>query len=553
MRIEHFTVQEYQVLHQLTLNMDLGSQSMPDVQKTYKLDLIVGVNGTGKTTLLRLLAELFQRLENKQQDIPFKFSITYLLRNKDEEIKITISNQDEDRLKKLEAGREIGQEKRPFYIKVEDLTGRPPSKEDLVDTIERQYLPNYVVALTSGSEKGWEIGNSPSIDNSGDATLLPRKEQPDFEQNLLGWYQRERKFLEPSPASQTPANQVLSNFLFIRNQYLPLVILCGMLVNIQKQEHILTDALHEVKIKALSGFSLRFNWDESAIFPDDNTFIDRLIKLSSYTIKQNQNQNHSSLLLVFNLHTVEQGKPSAIQRAEELIQLRGDALKLFQDLNLLMQRSIPILQEVNLFFERDYTLTQQTETNLSQTDEQQTFPLHTLEWFSDGEISFLGRFCLFSLLRDVEALVLLDEPEVHFNDYWKRQLVHKLDRALHGEYSHVIMTTHSSITLSDVYSSNIWVMQRNGDFTTDVASPNVRTLGTDPSDIIVHIFGAESAVGAHSSIYIRERVRWILEHVPPDEKVKELKALVEKVGPGYWRYLIRREILSLEAPQIRNS
>ncbi len=43
-------------------------------------------------------------------------------------------------------------------------------------------------------------------------------------------------------------------------------------------------------------------------------------------------------------------------------------------------------------------------------------PLLMLASLSDGERSFLGRMCLFCMLRGQEALVLLDEPEVHFND-----------------------------------------------------------------------------------------------------------------------------------------
>jgi len=48
---------------------------------------------------------------------------------------------------------------------------------------------------------------------------------------------------------------------------------------------------------------------------------------------------------------------------------------------------------------------------------------------SDGERSFLGRLCLMPLLRDSEALVLLDEPEVHFkttgNDTWFSSSIHR--------------------------------------------------------------------------------------------------------------------------------
>ncbi len=43
---------------------------------------------------------------------------------------------------------------------------------------------------------------------------------------------------------------------------------------------------------------------------------------------------------------------------------------------------------------------------------------------SDGEQMFLFRMALFHLLEGYDdALLLLDEPETHFNDKWKREIV----------------------------------------------------------------------------------------------------------------------------------
>ena len=101
------------------------------------------------------------------------------------------------------------------------------------------------------------------------------------------------------------------------------------------------------------------------------------------------------------------------------------------------------LQEVNIFLERE-----NEDNGLKQ-------PLHLFNWLSDGEQSFLGRMCLFNILRQEDTLILLDEPEVHFNDYWKRQIVNMLDGVLQGRNSHVLISTHSSITLTDVPREDI--------------------------------------------------------------------------------------------------
>ncbi|GLV59814.1 hypothetical protein KDH_66380 [Dictyobacter sp. S3.2.2.5] len=267
--------------------------------------------------------------------------------------------------------------------------------------------------------------------------------------------------------------------------------------------------------------------------------------MATYAVKQG-----NDVLLVFHLYD-EHSRRLRQEIIQQLVSLQGNALRFFRWLN---QLTIPhdgkeaILSEVNLFLERDYRTDEEREEKTLLPPERA--PLHMLEWFSDGEVSFLGRLCALSLLRENEALILLDEPEVHFNDYWKRQLVSMLNKFLQDQYSHVIMTTHSSITLSDVYNTNIWVMKRNGIFTEYAAPPNLRTLGTDPSDIIVHIFGAESATGAQSISYIQGEIRRIrLLTTTTQEKIEQLQRLQQNVGPGPLRFLIRREIYALEDEQ----
>ena len=170
-------------------------------------------------------------------------------------------------------------------------------------------------------------------------------------------------------------------------------------------------------------------------------------------------------------------------------------------------------------------------------------PLPT--WLSDGEQSFLGRMCLFSLLGATEALILLDEPEVHFNDYWKRQIVYLLDEVLQGRHSHVLMATHSSIVLTDVSSEDIIVLNREGPYATQAFNPSIHTFAADPSDILVHVFGAPQAAGEQSVT----RIQQVLDGLPdlnPDEQRKQLQELLAVVGLGYWSYRIRRALQDIE-------
>ncbi len=343
---------------------------------------------------------------------------------------------------------------------------------------------------------------------------------------------------------------------------IPYVVLCGLLSDMCNDRKYLQHILGAAKIEKLYGFSLHLYLDKGQIAQDLVPFITRLWECATYIIQTGKNY-----LLVFLFDTQESATKGSSQREwdqkssqpEQLLGEIGDGLTFFtQMLSLIIvdEPNSQIIRKVNLFLKSARSLPQTSTGEMSHAEQPS---LYLFDWLSDGEQSLLGRLCLLPLLSYTEALVLLDEPEVHFNDYWKRQLLQMLNHSLQQHRqgqrpgsSHVIMTTHSSITLSDVANTNIWILERYHDNQSQPTQPLLRTLGTDPSDIIVHVFGAETAVGAFSAAYIREQMT-ISEKLLPDQRLAMLQDLLKRVGPGYWRYLIRREILSLEAPQLWNS
>lgn len=537
MRLQRIYLKEYRVLRDFLIDFDHEQEMrrQEDIltvspQKTYALDLIVGLNGSGKSTLLLALADLFSQLEIPPYFPPFGFEISYLIESVEEvQTSIFLSNLDPET-------REIRQDGRLRFRKGE-------TSEVLIDRVDTHFLPRLVIAFTTGSEQEWSL----YIENRNDARLSETPDRPphppeeNLEKHLVEWYLRESpgKQVAKEQEEEEPQSSP-SRFLFIRANNLPLVILCGLLVDMNRGGHLsdetnteqrwarLQKALSESRIQALRGFSLKFRMNRDLVAVDDRAFIESLAELAHHIIQQG-----SDYLIVFDL---------AVASAEKFIELGGDGMQLFRTLVRLTtprENDEPILREVNLFIERSHT-----EPYIASAA---SSPLHLLGWLSDGEKSFLGRLCLLSLLSNNEALILLDEPEVHFNDYWKRQLVAMLDYTLQGQQSHVLMTTHSSITLSDVFNQDIWILKRNNDHTSEVLKPNLSTLGADPSDIIVYVFGAENATGAQSAAYIENEIRRITsaERETHRWKRERLEYLLRQVGPSHWRFLIRRELHSL--------
>lgn len=165
------------------------------------------------------------------------------------------------------------------------------------------------------------------------------------------------------------------------------------------------------------------------------------------------------------------------------------------------------------------------------------------EELSDGEQMVLGRMALFHLLEgQQDALLLLDEPETHFNDKWKREIVDIIDEAIGNTANDVLISTHSAIVLSDVFSDEIVMVQKTNAGSVAVTIED-KTFATDPSELMVRIFGAHDSIGKRAEEYIES----LMDPAKGTElDVAKIKALVEEMGSGYYRSELRTILNRLE-------
>jgi ABC-type cobalamin/Fe3+-siderophores transport system ATPase subunit len=158
------------------------------------------------------------------------------------------------------------------------------------------------------------------------------------------------------------------------------------------------------------------------------------------------------------------------------------------------------------------------------------------EELSDGEQMVLGRMALFHLLQgQQDALLLLDEPETHFNDKWKREIVDIIDDAIGHTSNDVLISTHSAIVLSDVFNNEIVMVQKTQDGST-VRSVDEPTFATDPSALMMSVFGADDSIGKRAQEFIEGKLRQATG--TPDE-VADLERLIARMGSGFYRSELR--------------
>ena len=120
---------------------------------------------------------------------------------------------------------------------------------------------------------------------------------------------------------------------------------------------------------------------------------------------------------------------------------------------------------------------------------------------SDGEQSFLGRLALMHLLEGQhDALLILDEPETHFNDRWKRELVDIIDQVLGSTHAEVLISTHSGIALTDVFGDEIVILEnKDGNAQWVPLSEDIHTFGATPDHSLRDVFGATGTVGLRAT------------------------------------------------------
>lgn len=158
------------------------------------------------------------------------------------------------------------------------------------------------------------------------------------------------------------------------------------------------------------------------------------------------------------------------------------------------------------------------------------------EELSDGEQMVLGRMALFHLLQgQQDALLLLDEPETHFNDKWKREIVDIIDDAIGNTANDVLISTHSAIVLSDVFNDEIVMVEKtaNGSGIRPVIEP---TFATDPSALMMTVFGADDSIGKRAQEFIERK---LAQATGTPAEIMDLELLIARMGSGFYRSELR--------------
>lgn len=564
--------------------------SASPLQKECSIRFVVGLNGSGKSNLLRALAEVFLALSD-QQTPHFPVSLIYELGDGILSRRRTIvldcpGNRREASLwmnegfqwpaetTEEEFENAIGRFRENAESPLHEFSpliapGEWPTR---ATTPPQIVLPKAVFAYTTGAMPPWESLWKRENTSEGVDLVSQREDYDAGQERPVGWTAEQEARQEEQPKNlplgdKEPEQQLRATDDLFRRPLLltPSLLKCALLAVSLPHALIATAARQQgtEEPSTLDKLLKRGGWHA----PITVAF---RMKFSpgqwSRTLIQTAHQwilcageaiaePHPSIVrtLYFDLEGAFSWQATPGLEDNESLSLchtQGEALwtllgghevspfSLFSKLVYLYRSGL--FEEVDLRLRREPKRGEQVELDA----EDQDLGVLRFEELSDGEQMILGRMALFYLLQgQSDALLLLDEPETHFNDLWKREIVQIIDEAIGQTANDVMIASHSAIVLTDVLNDEI-VLMRNGENGAEAFPVPSKTFGADPSELIMRVFGADDSVGQRAQRYIEGLVSQLSGS--PDD-IQRVRQLIEQLGSGFYRTELRTLLSRWEA------
>ncbi len=453
-----------------------GLESMSDFHPF----CFAGLNGSGKSNVLEALAGIFNHLEfcvakfrpdnfekhyNRSKGMPDSYTLEYLTCAKTENYSdivldtfVTIQK---------EVGEEPSMVIRSFpFEEVSEYLEKSlvPPKGAQEAAAGKEFLPDLIVGYTSGEN---EILSLPFIKNR----LVHFDEYK--EATVKGF-----QFKEPE-----------TSLLYIDEEMSQAVLLACMIF---EDDDALKYLEVELGIQKLQSFRMNLNNQAMEIDADDssvttvpilqhmNSIIDKLKKCTpfSFTRKMKITKEASAEIEVLTLDFYinedskrvfrEQFNTSfeLFQVFQLLYELNSNSItqhakeEVYRSRGVYTDGKLPTPhQDDKVFYFLDYLILKSIEGEAEPKE-------LLLREFSDGEHQFIHTMGICLMLKDRRTLLLLDEPETHFNPSWRAKFINVLSNSIKADGSNnllkdVILTSHSPYIISDCLPNNVIFFSRN--------------------------------------------------------------------------------------------
>lgn len=515
-----------------------------DLMKDFNPFCFAGLNGSGKSNVLEALSSIFYHLElcvaqykpqgldnfDRKICIPNAFELEYIIPIKSEDFK-DIKNWFKVVLIKEENREPVMQvTPYPFDDSSEIIS---VSLEQLIkdEPVEgKKYLPDHIVAYSSGEN---EILSLPFIKSR----LLHLDE---YKHSIEKGY---KEYIEPE-----------NSLIYIDNNMSQAVLLsCLLFENIKTLEPI----TNEVGIIDIHSFRMNinlysFDFQEGAenilklLESKENEKLRQINRLKNCSTSWYTEDNY----LVLDFYVTKETKDAFRHHFEtpfELFQIfrllyelnshfisKDIKDEVYQSKGFYTNNKLPLgSPEDDVFHFLDFKILKQ----IKGSNEVKELLLRE---FSDGEHQFLHTMGICLLLKDRRALLLLDEPETHFNPMWRAKFIKMLKDSIEAGFKEkenrhllkdILLTSHSPFIISDCMPDNVIFFDRNDESkqvqAKKASAMGFNTYGTSVEIILEELFDYKQSIGDMSNDVIK-KINY--KSIKSEKDIEKTKKLLSHLG-----------------------
>lgn len=184
---------------------------------------------------------------------------------------------------------------------------------------------------------------------------------------------------------------------------------------------------------------------------------------------------------------------------------------------------------------------------------------------SDGEHQFIhivGGMLIFDEKdSEREVLYLLDEPDTHFNPKWRSEFFSSLDKlkVLDNKNHEIILTTHSPFILGDCHGYNVFVFERNNEtHSVTFKRSNYETFGANFNYILKNIFGFEYQMSNKSKDHLLKLEAQIQEAEKiigqmPQDKIEQMETELRLYGESVEKLFVINQLEKLKEKLLKKN
>ncbi|WP_427500958.1 AAA family ATPase [Methylomonas sp. MED-D] len=594
MKLRYLHLQDYPPIKDIKVLFASGSP----LQRECAIRFVVGVNGSGKSNLLRALAEVFLAL-SEQRVPPFPVSLVYELGQKGSANHRTLllhcpgkrtasslwvaeraAFSDQGSVETFETAiQQLSDIGTPSGLEMRPLID-PGSWPTVATTPPTMALPNAVLAYTTGAIAPWQaIWNRSSVGQDSEESFSLNDEPNDMERPP-GWNTAlelaSQNLTGPTSAIDSGLGDISPTSDLFRRPILltPALLKCALLVVALPQAFVDTD--DNPNLPVLNGLLAGIDGRDGEYRSPLQEMLQRggwhhlvsvafrcHIQPEVWRLNRKLEIAHDWLMCAGEVITEPHPTPTEAKRTlyfdlkggfssysetlsiNDNLQISGTqgealwallgghestAFELFTKFVDLYQAGL--FDDVELRLRRSPKPDESADRDAVEND----VGVLRYEELSDGEQMVLGRMALFHLLEGQhDSLLLLDEPETHFNDKWKREVVDIIDTSIGRTANDVLISTHSSIVLSDVFNDEIIMVEKSDDGSV-IRTVTEQTFATDPSALMMTVFEADDSIGKRAQEFIEDRLR---KATGTAADIQQLEQLIARMGSGFYRSELR--------------